>query len=101
MPTLRRTLAVSSLVSLPFVGCGSGSFTPAQVSAPPASGATASPAAVPAPTVSPTVYPATPKGPPPVPPPDGQGNDVKLQKYIVVDQFGYRTKHAKVAVLVD
>ncbi|MGC4090903.1 MAG: glycoside hydrolase family 9 protein [Polyangiaceae bacterium] len=36
-----------------------------------------------------------------MPPPDGQGLSVKLQKYIVVDQFGYRTKQAKVAVLAD
>jgi len=46
-------------------------------------------------------YPAEPKAPPPVPPPVGQGNSVKLQKYIVVDQFGYPPALAKVAVLVD
>src|SRR5262245_21096906 len=59
----------------------------------------APPAAPPGP--SPTAYPAEPKGPPPIAPPDGQGLSVKLQKYIVVDQFGYRTEQAKVAVLVD
>lgn len=46
-------------------------------------------------------YPAEPKGPPPVAPPEGQGLSVKLQKYIVVDQFGYQPALAKVAVLVD
>src|SRR5262245_33867342 len=46
-------------------------------------------------------YPAEPKGPPPVAPPDGQGLSVKLQRYIVVDQFGYPTRRTKVAVLVD
>jgi endoglucanase len=49
-----------------------------------------------------TFYPAGPKtAPPPVPPPDGQGGGVKLQKYIVVDQFGYRPEMAKVAVLAN
>jgi hypothetical protein len=46
-------------------------------------------------------YPFTPVDPPPVPPPAGQGLAVPLQRYIVVDQFGYRTKMAKVAILVD
>jgi endoglucanase len=46
-------------------------------------------------------YPATPSSPPPVPPPKGRGLDVELERYIVVDQFGYRTKMEKVAVLVD
>jgi hypothetical protein len=36
-----------------------------------------------------------------VAPPAGQGLSVKLQKYIVVDQFGYQPTLAKVAVLVD
>jgi hypothetical protein len=63
--------------------------------------ASAAPAATAPSAPSPTKYPAEPKGPPPIPPPDGQGLSVKLQKYIVVDQFGYRTKQTKVAVLVD
>jgi endoglucanase len=46
-------------------------------------------------------YPGTPKAPPPVPPPPGQGLEVPLQRYIAIDQFGYRTKMTKVAVLVD
>ncbi|HWA78554.1 MAG TPA: glycoside hydrolase family 9 protein [Polyangiaceae bacterium] len=49
----------------------------------------------------PVPYPAEAKGPPPVGLPEGQGLAVKLQKYIVVDQFGYRPSLAKVAVLVD
>ena len=102
MPSLRRTLAVRSFSALAFVACGP-SFTPATVNAPPAPAAApgAPSAAAPAPSVSPTVYPAEPKGPPPIPPPDGQGLSVKLQKYIVVDQFGYRQRQVKAAVLVD
>jgi endoglucanase len=46
-------------------------------------------------------YPAEPKGPPPVPPPPGQGLSVPLQRYIAIDQFGYRPKMTKVAVLVS
>ena len=46
-------------------------------------------------------YPAEPKGAAPVPPPAGQGLTVPLQRYIVVDQFGYRPSMTKVAVLVD
>jgi hypothetical protein len=46
-------------------------------------------------------YPAEPKGPAPVPPPPGQGLTVPLQRYIAIDQFGYRPEMTKVAVLVD
>lgn len=46
-------------------------------------------------------YPAAPKGPPPVAPPEGQGLSVALQRYISIDQFGYRPGMAKVAVLAD
>jgi endoglucanase len=46
-------------------------------------------------------YPAAPKGPPPVAPPPGQGQSVALQRYIAIDQFGYRPHMTKVAVLVD
>src|SRR6478609_6160739 len=45
--------------------------------------------------------PFEPKAPPPVPAPDGQGNSVRLQKLMVVDQFGYRPAQSKVAVLVS
>src|SRR6187549_108894 len=46
-------------------------------------------------------WPTKPKAPPPVPPPAGAGNQVSLQRYIVVDQFGYLPEMQKVAVLVD
>jgi endoglucanase len=58
----------------------------------------AAPASGPAANVA---YPATPKRAPPVPPPDGQGLSVELQRYIVVDQFGYLPDMTKIAVLVD
>jgi endoglucanase len=63
--------------------------------------------AKPAPTESPdaeqtgATYPATPTNPPPVAPPVGQGLGVALERNIVVDQFGYRSKMSKVAILVD
>lgn len=46
-------------------------------------------------------YPTPPQGPPPVPLPPGQGQTVPLQRYIAVDQFGYRPRMTKVAVLVN
>ncbi len=46
-------------------------------------------------------YPAGPTHPAPVPPPNGQGLSYELERYIVVDQFGYRPDQAKVAVLVN
>jgi endoglucanase len=48
-----------------------------------------------------STYPATPRAAPPVLPPVGQGLKVPLQRYIIVDQFGYRSKMAKVAILAD
>jgi len=48
-----------------------------------------------------STYPAKPTAPPPVPPPPGQALDLQLQRYIVVDQFGYLPNMKKVAVLVD
>lgn len=48
-----------------------------------------------------STYPAKPTAPPPVPPPEGKGLDIRLNRYIVVDQFGYRPDMAKVAILVD
>jgi hypothetical protein len=47
------------------------------------------------------LYPVPATDPPPVAPPEGQGLAVELERYIVVDQFGYRPKLAKVAILVD
>jgi len=44
-------------------------------------------------------YPAETSAPAPVPPPEGQGNAVRLQKQIVIDQFGYQPAMSKVAVL--
>jgi hypothetical protein len=46
-------------------------------------------------------YPLPPPGPPPVPPPNGRGLAVPFGRYLVVDQFGYRRKMTKVAVLAD
>jgi endoglucanase len=46
-------------------------------------------------------YPTPPKGPPPVPPAAGHGLSIDLQRYIAVDQFGYRPEMKKFAVLVD
>ena len=60
--------------------------------------ATASVAAAPA---KGPAYPSTPTAPPPVPPPAGKGLEVPFQRYLVVDQFGYRPEMAKRAVLVD
>jgi hypothetical protein len=45
-------------------------------------------------------YPFEPTSPPPIPAPTGQGNSVNFQRYLVVDQFGYRPQQSKVAVLV-
>ncbi len=46
-------------------------------------------------------YPVSPDAPPPVPPPPGEGNKVPLQRYIVVDQFGYLPDMQKFGILVD
>jgi hypothetical protein len=46
-------------------------------------------------------YPAETSAPPPVPPPEGQGSAVRLQRQIVVDQFGYLPAMTKVAVLAQ
>ena len=66
-----------------------------------------------APTMSPSVvkpdppgpgaypYPAVPRHDPPVAPPKGEGAQVRLERYIVADQFGYRPEMDKVAVLAD
>jgi hypothetical protein len=108
MSSLGRILAVSfGFQSALLVACGPAQFEPTVPNTPPAA---TTPSAVPPPapptpaataSKEPAKYPAEPKGPPPIPPPDGQGLSVKVQKYIVVDQFGYRTRMSKVAVLVD
>lgn len=49
----------------------------------------------------PVTYPATPRAAPPIAPPPGAGLDVKHERYIVVDQFGYRPPIRKVAVLAN
>jgi hypothetical protein len=46
-------------------------------------------------------YPAGSVAPPPVDPPTGKGLELSLQRYIVVDQFGYRPQRPKTAILVD
>ena len=48
-----------------------------------------------------TIYPASPKAPAPVAPPAGSGTSIALERYIVVDQFGYRPDMTKVAILVN
>lgn len=97
--SLRPLLLVTALAP----ACAEPSTPPAAAPAPPtapeapvasaASKALTTPARVP--------YPAAPKAPPPVPPPAGQGISVKHERYIVVDQFGYRPAMKKVAVLAD
>jgi endoglucanase len=84
-------------------GCGPSAVAPSAPTPPAPTSDSAPPASIGAPNSAPVAakYPAEPKGPPPIPPPEGQGLSVKHQRYVVVDQFGYRTKHAKVAVLVD
>ena len=46
-------------------------------------------------------YPVIPSQPPPVPAPAGKGLDKQFNRYIVVDQFGYRPDMRKIAVLAD
>jgi endoglucanase len=77
------------------LGCGKAAVEPARRSEGEKPAATLSPAA------SSAEYPATPQRPPPVPAPEGQGTAVKLQRYIALDQFGYRPEMTKIAVLVD
>lgn len=108
MGSLRLSVALSSLVALT-LGCAD--EPPRAVYPPgwnesqpaPAAGESGPPSAVTSdssdqPGAS---YPALRGEPPPVAPPLGKGLEVPLQKYIVVDQFGYRTKMSKVAILVD
>ncbi len=46
-------------------------------------------------------YPAEPTRLPPVEPPDSEAGRIRLQKYLVVDQFGYLPEMRKVAVVAD
>lgn len=90
----RRFFACLPVVAA--LGCGKGGMDgarPREGTKPSATGSGLGAANVP--------YPATPKGKPPVPPPDGQGNQVKVERYISIDQFGYTPHMTKVAVLVN
>lgn len=82
-----------ALLSVPLGGCTPRSKTVN----PPGPERTATVDAAPAQAV----YPTPSVGPPPVPPPPGEGLDHPHQRYIVVDQFGYRPDAAKVAILVN
>jgi len=89
-------LAALSCSLAGLVGCGKSgleNLKPTEGKRPDAEAAKSAAASVP--------YPAEPKAPPPVPPPPGQGNSVKVQRYIAIDQFGYTPKMTKVAILVD
>ena len=86
-------IACAALLSCGKSAVDSGARTSAEPTPIPADDSAESAASVP--------YPAEPKGPPPVAPPPGQGLSVPLQRYIAIDQFGYRPQMTKVAVLVD
>jgi endoglucanase len=89
--------SIAALLAL--AACGKTALEPAGEAA---SSRRAAPSAGEAPAATSAVpYPATPQAPPPVAPPAGQGSSVPLQRYITVDQFGYRPNMTKVAVLVD
>ncbi len=77
------------------LGCGKAAVAPAKMSE------GSKPAAVVNGAASSAEYPKTPTRPPPVPLPAGQGASVPLQRYIALDQFGYRPEMTKIAVLVD
>src|SRR5262249_16107686 len=89
------------------VACAAGKPPPPKwddgTNAAPASTATANATASTSAAADPpeTPYPATPSAPPPVDPPPGKGLEVPLERYIVIDQFGYRPASTKVAVLAD
>ena len=92
----RWTGLAASLAAL--LACGKGAVDGAAQAPEHAAQATPSEGAADTPTAP---YPAPPKGPPPVAPPAGRGNEVPVQRYIAIDQFGYRPQMTKVAVLVD
>jgi hypothetical protein len=95
---LQRFIPLSLGLSVPFacaVACGRGNpRTVAQQEG-------TLPAARVDPAANTTPYPATPRGEPPVPLPKGEGAAIKHQRYIVVDQFGYRPGMQKFAILPD
>jgi endoglucanase len=94
----RRPRRLGCALLLAAFGCGkAGVEPPAPVPAGPQPAGAVGPSAA----AGSVPYPAEPKAPPPVPPPPGQGRDVPLQRYIAIDQFGYRPEMTKVAVLVD
>src|SRR5512138_986737 len=88
-------LSFSALALLLGLGCGKAAVAPAKMSEGSKPAATLNGAA------SSAAYPKTPTRPPPVPLPAGQGASVPLQRYIALDQFGYRPEMTKIAVLVD
>jgi len=96
---MRRSpsLPVSASLTLTALAlsCGKAAVEPARMSEGSKPAASVSAAA------SSAEYPATPTRPPPVPAPAGQGASVPLQRYIALDQFGYRPDMIKIAVLVD
>jgi len=91
-PSFPASFVLATLFGL---SCGKAAIEPARPSEGSKPAATVSAAA------SSAEYPATPKRPPPVPVPAGQGASVPLQRYIALDQFGYRPDMTKIAVLVD
>lgn len=93
----RRPPRLAGLLLLAAFGCGKTATEP-PASAPTGEAGRAVDSSA---AASPAPYPAEPQAPPPVQPPAGQGRDIPLQRYIVVDQFGYRPEMTKVAVLVD
>lgn len=98
----RTTLSVLFPAMLGSFACTREGTSPAPTSAAPATPSVSAPAvAAGARDEAEAGYPAEPKVPPPVAPPIGQGLTVKLERYIVVDQFGYRPGMKKVAVLAD
>jgi endoglucanase len=104
MRFLSSSLRPVVLAALLAPACAQPPAPPAVAPTPPP--ATAAPVASSAPAPAATApiwapYPATPKAPPPIPPPAGQGISVKHERYLVVDQFGYRPPMKKVAVLAD
>jgi len=103
MKMKQRTFSTASLAFATALGWGlSGGFGCGKAATQPAHMAEGSkPAASVGTAAASAEYPATPKRPPPVPVPAGQGASVPLERYIALDQFGYRPEMTKIAVLVD
>ena len=95
----RERLGVSPIaLAAVLVACGKGGVEGAAQAPAAATSSTPVEVASDAPSAP---YPTPPQGPPPVPPPAGRGNEVPVQRYIAIDQFGYQPSMTKVAVLVD